>query len=93
MPFKKKAVVKVGTKDWEVLVPRPQITPHTHGWCFTMNVMKRVGRRWQRSPYRILGALKGYLETFITYEWITSVRLLKNGVKTLGTGMGMKSMV
>jgi hypothetical protein len=23
MPFKKKSVVKVGTKEWEVLVPRP----------------------------------------------------------------------
>ncbi len=35
MPFKKKPVVKVGTKDWQVIVPRPpKHATHARLTCF-----------------------------------------------------------
>ena len=79
MPFKKKPVVKVGTRDWEVLVPRPP-NHATHARMVLHDDFDHKGRpKTATLPIRDFGCFKGVSGDFyyirmdnrhkITKEW------------------------
>ena len=64
MPFKKKPGVKVGTRDWEVLVPRPQ-NHATHARMVLHDDFDHKGRpKTATLPIRDFGCFKGVAGEF-----------------------------
>ena len=64
MAFKKKAAIKVGTKDWEVTIPRPP-THATHARMTLRDEFKENGENKSATlPIQDFGCFKGVAGDF-----------------------------
>tara|TARA_Y100001973_G_C5205552_1_gene341252 strand:+ start:2974 stop:3279 length:306 start_codon:yes stop_codon:yes gene_type:complete len=77
MPFKKKAVVKVGTKDWEVLVPRPP-NHATHARLVLHDEYDEKGRpKMATLPIQDFGCFKGVSGDFYYLRMDNKRKIIK----------------